>query len=524
MSGAEHPPEEAGSSARALLRVDQILSTLEHRAHGTPYDVLGLSPTARDASVREAVSEQLGALRRWAALPDLPTTLSRRIDMLRARTEEAGTTLSDPAQRAALDVELGVLLPMDGDRERHEAFARELQMRRDIAGAKLPSDTTVARSHLQLARHYLQQGDYQAAHHLLRVAVLYDPYDIEARQACAACEARLPAQPVAAGSETSPPPPAEYVEATPIPRPPVAARLHLAGAMLAAMLVTTIASTATVAALAAPAASAPGPTTASGPAMSEDEQGSWVDLLTDAFAAIEAEDYERALALATRSQSLQASNRANEAITIASCGTRDVARARASYVKLSGGSTVARVTAMCESLGVSLHPGLRRVAALDLLPRAWEASGAGRTAKACDLASESMTLWPNSGARVLLVVCACQRDDTERARALASLLVPANWQAAAMRCKEVGASLGEMPQLPEVDEDFAKLAQPVEEPRQEPDAPSPPEAPPPPEPTEDSPVYVDRDISAPRLIRTPPAVPASAGDAPEAARPSSDNP
>jgi hypothetical protein len=294
--------------------------------------------------------------------------------------------------------------------------------------------------------------------------------------------------------------------------------------MLGAMLVTTIASAATVATLDTPNASVPEPAAGAETPAPENGQPSWVDLLTAAFEAIEAADYDRALVFARGSQALQPSSRAAEAIAIASCGLTDVERARASYLELSSARAMERVTAACENHGIHLDPGLRRVAALDLLPRAWRASSAGRMDEACDLANESMTLWPNSEARVSLVVCACHRDDVGRARTLASLLAPADWKAAAARCEAIGTPLGDMLQPPQVDEDFAKLARTVEEQTQEPDDPEPLETPPPLDSPDASPVYVDRNVSAVRLIRTPPAAPASTGDTPDAAPPPADNP
>jgi hypothetical protein len=504
--------------------VDQVLTSLEHRAHGTAYDVLGLSPTAGEANVRGAVSEQLAALRRWSALPDLPATLARRIEALRARTEEAGTLLADPTQRAALDVELGVLLPTDGDRERRAAFAGELRSRRARASGRQRTDSAVARSHLQLAKHYIRQKDDEDAHHLLRVSLLYDPYNLEARELCAACEARLPARPSTVRSDEGPPPPADYVEATPIARSPATARLHLAGAMMAAMLVTTIASAATVASLDSPSSSVSEPKAAVEAPAAADDQPSWVELLTPAFEAIESGDYDRALAFARGSQALQPSSRAAEAIAIASCATGDVERARASYLKLTSTGAMRRVASACKNHDIYLGPELRRVAALDLLPRAWKASSAGRMEEACNLANESMALWPNSQARLSLVVCACHRDDVGRARFLASLLAPDDWNAAAARCEAIGAPLGAMPQPTQVDEDFARLSRSVEEPSHESDRAEPVEALPPRESQDPAPVYIEQDISPVRLIRTPPAAPAGSRDTGDPAPHAEDSP
>jgi len=479
-------PPASSDAVRAVLNLEDRLLEVERRMPGSPYEVLEVEETDDDATILGALAVALGGLEVGPEIQDVPPNLRRRLEKARARLEKAAAFLQDPQARVALDLDIGLGLSEGRTDAEREALRQELAKRRKQVSEEERAAFARARPYVERGTEMLGAGDVKGARTMLRMARMYDPYDMEILDLCAAAHGvvasaesmamlRGNVMPTPPPVPTSPKPPPSKPQrprpkrskpqrSKPSPRAPSSAKrapvpgpswwpaARLAGAMLLVMLLTASVAAASVLALpiedvlslANVGTTREGPEEPTAAAASEGPDKvlpEWVRLLTRARDAADSGDAAKAHALAAQSYELQATEQALEVMAVSACEMQDPASARASYVKLVGRKARQRVAQLCSRDHIDLRVGVEAATATDLLTQARKASEAGEEAQACRLASQSQALKHSAEALQMMVVCACKGGDAERAKRLADSLADAEREPIRAPCTEQGIDL-----------------------------------------------------------------------------------
>jgi hypothetical protein len=457
-------PPLSVAAAQALVDLEDRLLEVERRMSGSPYEVLAVPASGDEEAVRKALAAGLEALEEGPEHVDVPPHLRRRLETARGRLQEAAASLGDPRTRVTLDLDIGLAVSEGRTEAQREALRRELAARRERATDDERLALSRAQAYLEAGTEKLGTGDTKGARSMLRMARLFDPYDLEILELCAAAHGVVASAEsmamlrgvVLPKKEPEPPPPPPVL-------PPMARRpsvqgptvwpaVRLAGVMLLVMVLTASVSAASVLVLPVPDVrslvadgAADEGSAQEAAAVAQDESGGalpeWVRLLTRARDAAEADDPAQAHALAAQSYELQATEQALEVMAVSACEMQDPASARASFVKLVGTRARQRVAQLCSRDHIDLRQGVEAATASDLLKQAREASEAGDEARTCKLASQSQALKHSAEALQIMVSCACKGGDAERAKRLADSLSDAEREPIRSQCSKQGIDI-----------------------------------------------------------------------------------
>ena len=171
----------------ALLELVGNLSQVEQHLKGSPYELLGLEPTASRKDVHAAHAERLLELEPVGVIGDaLPPWVEQRIDRAAEAIDAASDVLTNPATHAVADLELDLIVSAAPEPEFGVAFETEVNKRRAEAPAEMQAEYERAAPFLRSGIAMLAAGDTEAARNMLHTALLYDPYNLEIRVKLAA--------------------------------------------------------------------------------------------------------------------------------------------------------------------------------------------------------------------------------------------------------------------------------------------------------------------------------------------------
>jgi curved DNA-binding protein CbpA len=428
------------AAVETMLQLEDQVVESERYMHGTPYEILGVKEEATTADIRAAYAERLAELEAGTQ-GRLPIRLVERLEAARNRIGGAHDQLVDPQSRAIVDVESNLLLPTGATKATDKAFREELSARKARASAEQKHDFAASEAYARLGTEKLSAGDIVGARGLFRVALMFDPYDMEIRHLCSAAHDAIKASEssVAKTSDVVADAGTPETGATTAPPPPLE-RPRAAASSIALLVATVIAATAGAFAafqwgpqivdagrrsaemIGAASREEEDPSLAEADGAESEELAQWVRLMTQARTAARAGQMERAFQLAKQSYEEQPSEPALELMISAACRLGDEKQARADFERLTNATFRSQAVAACASVGIQLTGDAAEATPEELLARARDSIESGNMKEACNLARRSNEGKRTTEALKILVRCACNDRDAERARHLAKFL------------------------------------------------------------------------------------------------------